>query len=394
MSKSIKCWKQVQCREDTFYLIDLGVVIQTQDLSHLKKVFKNDDDQRITEYFAERFSERYQNRESAEIILESLLLWLSSNMQEIHLIAFLQKILEHPDRNDIICALPGLFLSLEFLDQKHQEDAFDLAVFLVAQTGIQLNHFGELFPEEFGDTKMVVDHLNAFMISISNISSYRARLCLLNYFAMVEKKKSGNTYFNRIMERFGTTLLNQVFHHLFDKKTEMFAFQYLVDNLPHIFLTDKVTQFTLQEIMRYNMLKHPDKFTQFVKAFLPLFKKSLAKFPRECQETMVENYLKHMAMLLRVVSQVDHPKISKELLITLCSFKEFPYCAQLAKQLIRTTEIKIFYRDLLRRLMERDKKEREYIEGLSRFRSRKRGRRPRIEQRDLSIFQQVFYLKD
>ena len=397
MGQAVTCWNQVQSHEDTYDLIDLGVVLKSSDLNHLQRVFKLNasDDQSITEYFAIRLIERYQDRESAEIILESLLLWLLKSMNEIHFVAFLQKILENPDRNQIIYALPSLFLSLECLDSSYQEDAFNLAVFLMTQTGIQLHYFATLFPDEFGDVTPVMEHLDAYMISITNHGSYRVRLCLLNYFARVDnRRKTGSGFFDRIMERFGNTLLNEIFGHLFEKKTEVFAFQYLVDNLPYILCAHEPIQKTLHEIMRYNLLKYPEKFTQFIQAFTPSLRASLGQFSRDSQTQIVENYLKHMALLLKVVSRIDHHNLAKEILITLCSFRDFDHAKHICDQIKGSSSVTRMYRSLLSMMARYPGQERTYIEGLSRFRCRKRGRKPRIDQMELSIFQQVFYLKN
>ena len=397
MNQAVKCWKDIQTYEDAFYLIDVGVVLRSRDLHHLHKVLRRQDDrdnQKIAEYFAERLIERFENRESAEIVLESLLLWLIRSMDEIYIVAFLQKILEHPERNEIIYALPGLLLSLDFISRKHREDAFDISVFLIAQIGIQLKYFANLFPEEFGDTNDVIEHINAFMISISNSGSYRVRQCLLNYFLTIHDQDDlVNEYFHRIMGRFGTTLFNQVFYQMFDKKTEVFSFQFLVDNLPYLFAADQTTQFTIHEILRHNMLKYPEKFSQFIQAYGPALKQIIGRYSRADQISIVENYLKHMAMLLKVVSQVEYQNLAKELLITLCLFREFDFSEPLLRQLIDTPQIKRNYRILLTMMMRHPNREREYIESISRFRCRKRGRKTRIDQRNLSIFQQIFCLK-
>lgn len=398
MAQAVKCWKEVTSYEDTFYLIDVGVVLKSRDLHHLNKTLLREsshDNQMVIEYFADRFIERYKNRESAEILIESLLLWLIRSMDEIHVVAFLQKILEHPSRNDIIYELPNLLLSLDFVNRKYREDAFDISVFLITQVGIQLKYFGRLFPDEFGDVDDLIAHINAFMSSISNSSSHRVRQCLLNYFVIMhDDTEPDNKWLKRIMSRFGTTLFYELFSQLFETKTQVYAFQYFVDNLPYILkYDDGEIQTTIHEILRFNMLKYPEKFAQFLQAYGPALAATIDRHSQAAQAIIAQNYFKHMAMLLVMVSQVDHLDLSKELLISLCLFRDFEFSEPMLNDLKMAPQMKPFYRTVLAGMIHHPGMERAYIERLSRFRCRKRGRKSKIQQQKLSIFQQVFCLK-
>lgn len=398
MAQAVKCWKEVTSYEDTYYLIDVGVVLKSRDLHHLNKTLlrqSSHDNQMVIEYFADRFIERYKNRESAEILIESLLLWLLRSMDEIYVVAFMQKILEHPSRNDIIYEMTKLLLSLDFVNRKYRDDAFDISVFLMTQFGIQLKYFGRLFPDEFGDVDDLIAHINAFMSSIANSSSHRVRQCLLNYFVTIhDDSEPDHKWFKRMMSRFGTTLFYELFCQLFEKKTQAYAFQYFVDNLPYILKNDDgEIQTTIHEILRHNMLKYPEKFAQFLQAYGPALGVEVGRHSRAAQVVIAQNYVKHMAMLLVVVSQVDHLDLSKELLISLCLFRDFAFSESMLNELKMAPQMKPFYRTVLAGMIHHRGAERTYIEGLSRFRCRKRGRKSKIEHQKLSVFQQVFCLK-
>lgn len=391
MTKYVKYWNEIVSLEDAFYLIDIGVVIRVEDLVHLKRSITHEMTLSVFEYFAKKLTERHRDRVPGEVIMESMLLWMSMAMQEAYFIVFLQKIFEHAERDSIIYMLPRLCFGLEIVDSRHEDNVYDLSVFLVAQTGIQIKHFSQKYPEEFPQAQKIVNHISAIMVSIANVSSYRARLCLVNYFGMIELEQYRESYFNRVMTRFGSTVLNQLFSYLFEKKTEAYAYQYFVENFPCILLTDSDTQSTIQEIMRYNMLKHPEKFSQLIREFTPELKQTIALYSSDQKKCVVKNYLHHLATLLQVVSQIGHPKISKELLLALCSFEEMPFTQQFLDNIIQSQEIRSFYRKILYNLRLKKNKKREYIESIAKLRTKKRGRRPRISKKDLSVFEQIFF---
>lgn len=392
MQVPLKYWKHVNSLEDAYFLIDIGVVLRSDEVGRLKRKFNDEDSSKIFAYLGSRFNERFRDLTAAEIILESFFMWLLGNMKEIYMITFIEKILEHPERNDIVSAIPQLLLGIEFVESQFKEQVFELSVFLIAQCGIQMHHFSKQYPDDFTDTPKVVQGINVFMLSISNANNYRARLCLINYFAMVGND-TGERYLSRCVQRFGYTLLNQITKDLFYKKTEIYAYRYMIDNLPYLLLSDHNCQMIVQEVMRYNMLKFPDKFARFLKAFSNDLKNSLVeRFSPDDRELIVENYLKHMATFLKIISQVNQHKMSKEIILTLCLFEDYSASKKLLFQISHSREIRLYYRDLIGTLRHQPN-QREYIENLRKFRSHQRGRKSSMIKKEVSIFHQIFYKK-
>ena len=372
-------------------LVDVGAIASYKDVKNLLKLFSYKQEEDFIRYCAERFTERYHNRDAAEIILESLLLWLTLSAKEGLAVTFLQTIFEHPERMDLIEAFPHLCLNLELVERRNQKDIFDISMFLVAQMGIQVDHLAKQYPQEFTGHDKTLSRINAIMISMSNISTFRAQLILFNYFSVMELKHGKEHNFRKIIQRFGTSFINRVFSDLSRRKTQSLALAYLLDNLPYMILASDYTQLTLHEILRFNMLKFPVRFALFLEIFTADLIEKMPSYTQKQQKTLTEHYLKHLALLLKVIAGIDQPRLSKELLLSLCDFQVSEQGKYFLQQLTKSAEIRKYYRDLLSKLMASED-HREYIESFKRFRSRTAGRKPFLIQREVGIFDQIYQL--
>lgn len=391
MDQIKKNWQSVSCVDDAFLLIDIGRVITSRDMDVLIKVMNPDDENKVISYFAERLAERYRDRDAAEIILESVLLWLAVRPKEASVIIFLQKILEHPERMEVIEAFPHLCMNLELVERQKKQDIFDISVFLMAQMGLQINHLAEVYPEEFSRHLSIIAQISAIMVSMSNISSFRARLSLFNYFGILELQSGRENHFKKLMDRFGSTLVNQIFHDLFETKTEAYALAYLMDNLPYVLMGSDTTQRSLQNVLRFNLLKHPLKFSLFLKVFTPHLLSELAKYSGEKQNLTLQNYLKHLTILLNVISQIDQPRLSKEILLSMCSCHAHISGRTFVRHITQSGDIRLFYRELLSKLISA-KDSRQYLESLSKFRHNQRQPVKAFVRLEVGVFDQIYTL--
>src|SRR5690606_18318848 len=106
----------------------------------------------------------------------------------------------------------------------------------------------------------LLDHIATFLLSVSNANSSCIRLSLLHYFGVCERHSEQKVCFNRIMGRFGHTVLDHLFNLLFRKRSEAVALQYLVENLPHVLEADRHAQKIVHETFKFYMLKQPERF--------------------------------------------------------------------------------------------------------------------------------------
>ena len=107
---------------------------------------------------------------------------------------------------------------------------------------------------------------------------------------------------------------------------------------------------------------------------------------------VTETYLKHLALLLKVVSEVNHKQLAKEILLSLVNFEGVEFKDQLITDILRSDDIRSFYRDILARLRDAPNKEK-VIDSVSHFRSSKRGRKPSFSRsQNLGILSQINFL--
>ena len=385
-------WKDITKLEQVYALIDLGVLIKHKEIVAMRKTFEVKDQELILGYFTERFAERYQDRDAAEIVLESIIRWLALTTDDKLIIVFLKTIFEHPDCVKIIKAFPGLCLSLELAEKKNIEQIYDLSVFIIAQMGIQINYLGSVYPKQFKNHIKIVNHISTYMLSVGNANSFTTRLCLLNYFATIDIRRGLELNFNKIMGRFGSTLLNQLFSCLEHKKLQCFALNYLIKNLPSILLTGDSCQGTLHEVLRFNMLKYPLQFSLFIKIFSADLKGDLLNdIPVQLHEKLIENYLKHLALLFGVISKVDQHNLIREILLALFDFDYHPHFKQIIDQLQYSVILRPYYRNLIKYLIRAEDK-RKYLESSPKFNRHKKGRKPSLRNEKCSDFELMFVL--
>ncbi|MCY4444008.1 MAG: hypothetical protein OXC44_04325 [Proteobacteria bacterium] len=387
-------WQAITCIDDAFTLVDVGLLLTSSDITVVNNTFDEHDQQRLVLHFAERFAERYEDRDAAEILLESCLLWLHYCRTEALVVSFLERIFEHPRREDVILAFTHLCLNMEIIDQHKSEKIIELIVFLMAQMGLQTKILAEKYPEMFTKHKNIISTISSIMMSMSNVNSFRTRICLVNYFILLDVVHKHENNFQKLMDRFGTTMLNQLFGYLFSKKTENYACHYLVENLPYVFLCTITIQNIVQDIFRHNMLKHPVKFSCFLKFFTNNIQKQAGLLGKQKERTIIHTYLMHLAMLLKKISKLDQPKLSKEIYLSLCSFENYDFSKQFLENIISSGDISMFYKKTLKRLihLRSAKQRRKYLDTMPLLCFSSREKQPNFALKECSIYSQVFNL--
>src|SRR6478735_4171896 len=91
-------WKSVESLEEAKHLVDLGALLIWKDFKQVRKVLDDNQMKDLVRYCATRLSERVESRLPEEILIESLLVIFANCQNEDILVAFLQEILEQPNR--------------------------------------------------------------------------------------------------------------------------------------------------------------------------------------------------------------------------------------------------------------------------------------------------------
>ncbi len=402
-TQSPTSWKGTRSVDQAVALVDLGVLLKWRDMRTLRRTFTPEDEEKIVRHFASRLGERCQNRLQAEILVESVMIWLANAASEKLLYAFLEELFSQPSCENACWTLVEIALTSEIAENSHDGDIFEMAVALICELGISIQEYLHAYPGEFPRGIALLDHIATYLLSVSNTNSSCIRLSLLHYFGVTEHGgPASRLCFNRIMSRFGHTVLDHLFNLLFRKRSEGVALQFLLENLPYVLEADRHSQKIVHETFKYYMLKQPERFSLFVQAFADQLNVIEGDFV-EARKT----FMQHLAALLKVASDVNHKQLGREFLTAMLKFDAEPFCREIMDTIMAEPDIRKPFRELLDQLRTaahpNEKREtprepgqprpRELIDAVAQFRSSKRGRKPSFSRVEgLGTMHQVTYL--
>lgn len=381
-------WKTIKSAAQAKELIDLGVMLKWREFQSARKNIPVEEQGEVMLHLAGRLAERVDSRLSFEIALETLLIWLSNASDERHLTVFLDGLFDNPGWMETCRAIAEVGLTSEVAENDHDEEIFAMAVVISCEIGLTIRDFIQAGSVDQAACTPLLDHLATYLQSVSNSSSTCIRLSLLHYFGVSEQHVENKISFNRIMGRFGHTVLDNLFALLFNKKSEAVALQYLQDNLPFVLLADSHSQRVLHETSKYYMLKNPERFS----LFLQTFSEFLMSMPTEFDRTR-KMFVQHLGLLLKVASDVNHKQLAKDVLTAISKFDAASGRDDILK--LYTEQIGTIrrnFKDMLSQVRAAVQAN-QSVESISQLRSSKRGRKPsfsRVER--VATINQVAYL--
>jgi hypothetical protein len=383
-------WKGTTEAAQAFQLIDYGVMLRWRDMRTLRRVMTPEAEEQVVRHFARRLVERASVRLQAEILVESVLVWLANAGSEKLMQAFLEEIFAQRGADEACWALVEISLTSEVTDNRHDLEIFEMAVAIICELGSSVMDYERAYPGEFPRAHALLDHIATYLLSVSNQNSTCIRLSLLHYFGVAEHGNVNRLSFNRIMGRFGHTVLDHLFNLLFRKRSEAVALQYLLENLPYVLEADLHAQKIVHETFKFYMLKQPERFCLFIQAFADeLHQKSLAD---RSWDDAVRTFLQHLGAMLRIASDVNHKQLGREFLTAVLKFRGQRACEDLLNQMQAESEIRRPFRELLEQLRGGDNVE-DVIDAVAQFRSSKRGRKPSFSRvTGVGTMHQVTYL--
>jgi len=216
-------WKGTSSVEVAKQLIDYGSMLQWRDMRTIKRTLSEEDQKAILKHFAKRVVERSGHRLQMEILVESALVWMANAGEEQYLFAFLEEFFAQDGADAAAWTMVEIALTVELSENSHDEEIFEMAVALVCELGSSIKEYDAKFPGEFSKAPALLDHISTYLLSVSNANSSCIRLSLLHYFGVVEHGQPSRVCFNRIMSRFGHTVLDLLFSLLFKKRSEAIA---------------------------------------------------------------------------------------------------------------------------------------------------------------------------
>jgi len=383
-------WRGVTTVEQAKEHIDYGVLLSWREIRNLRKLFDESAEDQVIRHFARRMVERATNRLQAEMIVESVLIWLTSSATEKLLHTFLEEFFAQPGCDDACWLLVELALTAEPAESSKDAAMFEMAVAMICELGLSVQEYNRAYPGEFKRADQFLEYTATYLLSVSNANSICIRLSLLHYFGLYEHGRTHRTYMNRIMTRFGHTVLEHLFTVLFNKRSEAVALQFLLENLPYVLEADAASQKIVHETFKTYLLKHPDRFSLFAQTFA----EALAAIDDPSFNQSVRVFIQHMGAMLRVVSNVNHKNLARELLGAVVKFHKWPIFAEVIESVRSDEEIRRqFIVFLERALIEIGDVKQSDSDKVVTIRMSRRGRRPAFSKGEvIGTMNQVAYL--
>lgn len=310
-AKPVKSWKKVKTMKQLMLLSDQSLIMRWSEMTLLKKRFrKREEEKEIISYFAKTFCENLTDRYVCEVTTENILIWLSHPLDENHIHTFVAHLFRSSNSEASIRTFVEIALTSDMSEKAYAEKLTATAVTMISEMGKYiLNHHVQQ-KKTLKNQDELLSHITTYLLSVSNLNHYSIRLSLFHYFGYASKDSESEQAFEKIMNRFGFTVLDYLFSLLFKRKSESVAQIFLLENIPFVFKAESHTQQMLHQIFKYYMLKKPEKFLIFLNS---LTHKINAPSSATSQ-AFKKIYLQHLGTLFKVASDIHHREISLELM--------------------------------------------------------------------------------
>ncbi|BBH54028.1 hypothetical protein [Fluviispira sanaruensis] len=175
---------------------------------------------------------------------------------------------------------------------------------LIIELGIKLDKFH--LKNEFNSehTQHVIKYITSNLLARSNVNNEEIRIGLVYYLTRIDTKPQ--LYLQKILSRFGESLLESVFNKYFmNPERNKTAFYFLKEHLT-VFLGGSafIAEMT-QSVLQAQMLKNPDEFIKLLNQFL--------KSPLNDQDDY-KNITIHVSFLLKKAFAINHAKLTTSLM--------------------------------------------------------------------------------
>ncbi len=392
-SKSVKkfSWKNVTDVQSAKKAIDTGLLLDWSEAKNIIKILDSAAHEEIVSHMADRLGERFSDRLATEILIESLLIFMTTSGKEQLMVRFLECALNSDEFEPLARVFVEVSLSTEVGDDEREIALRSTAVALICELGFCIQNIEDETPGQLARGTALLDHIATYLLSVGNSSIPSVRLSLLRYFSTSEYGDVNKPGFSKIMTRFGHSIYDSLFQLLFNKKSEAIALQYLLDNLPTALEAVGDSQPILHETFKQYMLKYPEKFSLFMHE---MGKRVISLCPSQDKLcSSAESYYKHLVALYKVTSDLDHRSLGREVLSEIFRFEELSSCMKFSQELQKSPQLRKSFRELViahRKEVGGGSKAQSIV---SQFRLSKRGRKPTLNKKsEIGFLEQVLFL--
>jgi hypothetical protein len=382
-------WKHVTDVMSANKLVDMGHLLSWNDGRHVLKVLGESGCADLVRHIALRLGERYSDRLSSEILIESLYALLIASSSEHLMVVFLEELFNSDEFSGVTRQLVEVSLGGEVAEDELSKTVVAAAVALICEIGLNIQRLEDERPGHIDKSKSLSDHIAAYLLSVSNTNIQAVRLSLLRYFSQIEYGHPVKINYTKLMTRFGHSIMEALFQQLFVKKSEKVAAQFLLENLPCALESVGETQRILHETFKQHMFKESERFCLFLHE---LGSHVIAISQPGALCPAAESYARHLIALYKVTSDLGHRDLGREVLQELYKFAPFGDCAQWIRSLETSAEIRRIFRDMATDYRVKVIQAGKAHKVVSQFRMSKRGRKPSLSKGDFSFLEQVMTL--
>jgi len=284
--------------------------------------------EQIVRHASERLKTHYDNEKHLEGTIWLVAAGLAHERDWDTSLTFLHSILEISQDADFYreIAVAMLHLSdLELSDSKGKNAIGQAVLVLVTEFGLMVaerSGRGGLDPQ---GASRVVEYVTTSLLARSNVNSNAIRVSLLHYLSKCPLNNNTSSQLNRVISRFGQSLLDDLLNAFFEqKKRGTAAFFFLAEHLSTFFSAAPALAEMSHSVLRHYMLKHPDEFPGFMASYSDWVSREHQSLSMTAQ---------HLALLIRAATEVSQRQLAENLCVVL--HKHLRLFGEVSKELLQ-----------------------------------------------------------
>lgn len=264
------------------------------------RMLGTDERKELCRLSTELLKQRFNEGQSPDDILLVLTHGLASERDWDSSSAFLDSLLKtitaSESLRDVVISLLDI-ADNELTEERGRIPVGQTALVLLTELGFLLANRSGGSGLDYRGTSSVVEYITSSLLARSNVNDNAMRIALIHYLARCPMNQSTTQQLNRVISRFGQSLLDDLLKAYFeDKKRGNAAFHFLLQYL-NVFLVQSPSLAEMShDVLKHYMLKHPDDFPAFLSSYCE-------RIPRE--EARLAATTRHVALLMRAAIEIS-----------------------------------------------------------------------------------------
>lgn len=203
-------------------------------------------------------------------------------------------------------AMAMLHLSdVELADHKGKNTIGHAILVLVTEFGLMIAENARNSSLDPQGASFVVEYVTTSLLARSNLNSNAIRVSLLHYLSKCPLNSNTSSQLNRVISRFGQSLLDDLLQAFFEqKKRGSAAFFFLAEHLSTFFTAAPALAEMSHSVLRHYMLKHPDEFPSFMASYSDWVSREHKALSMTAQ---------HIALLIKSAADVSQKHLAESL---------------------------------------------------------------------------------